>query len=296
MYSHLDTCCFPLNSDRYKICIFRRELIFWFETLYLENNPSVMDTNQDKNFIRTCSEFIEKLPSEILVRDVEEITTELTTVVFEANSQEMIKCLPKFVYKICEFGRVQEVQCKDTDIVGVDDFRNVETKASETMRCLIIILEKVRQSFGELGAAEKAGAERRLTNVLGGIVIPILILIGEQHGDYMWTSRESVKLSQTLMKVLLALCQCSTVDMLLSSLENRSGSLIQSEIFSKIMNEIKPRLRKDNWKRNPSLVRVCVYYLDKVSKSDNITYEIRSKILKFFSRHERTNSVKTTRT
>ena len=252
-----------------------------------------MDTNKEKNFVNTCSEFIEKLPSEVVVRDVEELTTVLTTAVFEANSQEMIECLPKFFHKICDFGRVQEIQYKDTDIFGVDDFRNVETKACETMRCLIIVLEKVRRSFEELGAAQRAFAEKRLTNALGSIVTPILILTGEQHGDYMWTSEESVKLSQTLMKVLLPLCHCSALDMLLGSPENQSGSLIQSEVFGKIMNEIKPRLRKDNWKRNPSLVRVYMYYLDKVSKSDNfflskITFYVRREILKciFFLQKE----------
>ena len=226
-----------------------------------------MDTNRDKNFVSTCGKFVEKLPSEIMVLDVEEIATELTTVSFEASNEEMIKCLPKFVHKICDFGRVQEIQCKETDIFDVDDFRNVETKASEAMRCLIIVFEKVRRSFQELSSTEKADAERRLASALGGIVTPILILIGEQHGDYMWTSKESVKLSQELMKILLALCQCYTLEMLLSSPENRPGSLIQSETFGKLMSEIKPRLRKDRWKRNPSLVRVCMYYLHKVSKS-----------------------------
>ena len=226
-----------------------------------------MDTNRENNFVNTCRKFVEKLPSEIMVLDVEQIATELTTVAFEASSEETIKYLPNFVHKICDFGRVQEIQSKETDIVDVDDFRNVEAKACEAMRCLIIVFEKVRRSFVELSSTEKADAERRLTSTLGGIVTPILILIGEQHGDYMWTSRESVKLSEKLMKILLTLCQCYTLEMLLSSPENRPGSLIKSETFGKIMNEIKPRLRKDRWKRNPSLVRVFVCYLEKVNKS-----------------------------
>ena len=229
-----------------------------------------MDVNKNGNFIRLIQSVIEKGSSGITINDVQTTSSALSTVntddlLFETSLDKLVEPCLKFVQIICEFGRIQEITGRDHDMVDASDFAGVEKKACESIKCLIIFIEKIRKSLEELSTSEKIASEKLLTRVIPTMATAILILAGEHHGDFMWGSTDSTKLSLTLTKALLGLCKCNSLDELFCSKGQNETRFVQVDLFGKITAEIKPRLKKDLWKKNPSLVEVFCYYLQKVS-------------------------------
>ena len=139
-------------------------------------------------------------------------TTDVNTFLPEADSDKSVELCVNFVQLICEFGRVKEITGRELNMVDVSDFEGVDTKACESMSCLVILVEKIKQSLEGLNTSENISAEKLLARVLPTMTTVILILTGEHHGDFMWTSTDSTKLSFTLTKALLTLCKCGSLD------------------------------------------------------------------------------------
>lgn len=91
------------------------------------------------------------------------------------------------------------------------------------------------------------------------IVINTVVLCGEHSENNMWTSAESIKLSNLLLKELLNKCNCATL----------SELMIQFKCES-FISTLKIKLSKTSWKNFPAAVSCFKWILTNIE----VTFEI----------------------
>lgn len=76
------------------------------------------------------------------------------------------------------------------------------------------------------------------------LAISLLILIGEQHEQNVWTTTDSVSISKDLTTKILEIYKYQSISQILMEQDN----------FTKLLSRLRPKLLKDTWKAYPAAV------------------------------------------
>lgn len=82
------------------------------------------------------------------------------------------------------------------------------------------------------------------SSIVKTFTINLLLLIGEQHEQNVWTTKESVSISKDLTSKILELYRYQSISQLLTEQDN----------FTTVLLTLRPKLLKDTWKAYPAAV------------------------------------------
>jgi hypothetical protein len=128
------------------------------------------------------------------------------------------------------------------------DFEKYLLSIESRLKSLTLIFEQIVKNLG-------CEESRTISTISKNRAVCLLLLCGEHVVDNKWTTKETIKYSEELIRHLCKLWQCQTILQLLTGDESKHVGLFSAALLS-----LRPKLLKDTWKTYPAAV-ACYQWL-----------------------------------